>query len=205
MDATTLIIGFVGMLAGAAVTGAAWYYRNTDELDDRLDDLLRDVSDDARRVTFEPPEISGSVLDYFRVMRHLQRGNRLAKKGYVRWHRLDSTLGAPEWVKPEQDGTGTPKYTIGGQPYYFPKDAMVTDQRTGAWVAVHREGEADPINLRDPAYPGIETDLIERIINLEAENKPPGFLDQFDMSQQAMLYGGMGVLFVIYAAYRYMG
>jgi hypothetical protein len=138
-------------------------------------------------------------------MRHLQRGKKLAKKGYVRWHRLDSTLASPEWVKPEQDGTGVPKYTVDGQPYYFPKDAMVTDERTGAWVAVHCEGEADPINLRDPAYPGIETDLIERIINLEAENQPPGFFDNLNISQQALLWGGMAVLFVLYAAYRYMG
>lgn len=205
VDIALIAVAVVSVLGTGSVAMTAWYYHDADSVDDRLEELVADASEDGRRVAFNPPELSGSLLDYYRVMRHLQRGKKLAKKGYVRWHRLDSTLAAPEWVKPEQDGTGVPKYTVGGQPYYFPKDAMVTDERTGAWVAVHREGEADPFNLRDPAYPGIETDLIERIINLEAENQPPGFLDNLNISQQALLWGGMAVLFVLYAAYRYMG
>lgn len=207
MVSTTLLVVAVGCILGTLVVAAtAYYYRGQSMLENQLDSALRATSDDARHVEFEPPEISGSWLDYFRVMRHLQRGNKLAKKGYVKWYQLDSTLNRPQWVKPERNGTGTPKHTVDDQPYYFPKDSMVTDARTGAWVAVHRDGEADPVNLRDPAYPGIETDLVERIINLEAENEPPGFFDQFGgLSQQALLWGGMAVLFVMYAGYRYMG
>jgi hypothetical protein len=139
-------------------------------------------------------------------MRHYQRARKLSKKGYVKWYRVGSTMSRPTWVKPEMEGQGLPKYDAGNGPYYFPKESMVSDELTGAWVAMHREGEADPINLREPAYPGIETDLVERTINLEAEDKPPGLLDKLSMggmSTQAMLYGGMALLFGVYVVYAW--
>lgn len=199
---------FVAVASILTVAGLAvgyWYYRQyRDNLEDHVDKII-DQSDD--EIEFEPPDIRRSFMDYFRVMRHYQRQSRLAKKGYVKWFRLGSTLSRPVWVKPELEGSGQPKVTIDDQPYYFPKEAMVSDTLTGAWVALHREGEADPVNLRDPAYPGIETDLLERTINMEAENKPPGFFDKLalgGMDKQTLLWGGMGVLFAIYAGYMYM-
>lgn len=196
-------LGLLG-IATLAATGAAYYYYRLyrDGLDERFDELFEE-EDGA--LSFDPPSMTRSPLDYLRVMRHYQRASKLAKRGYVRWYRLGSTMSRPKWVKPEQEGTGVPKYDDGGQPYYFPKEAMVSDSLTGAWTAIHREGEADPINLRDPAYPGIETDLVERIINLEAEDKPPGLLDSLTgLSTQAMIYGGMALMFVVYAGFRYM-
>lgn len=200
------------VLYGAAIAGvlvvilgaAAWYAwrQYTAGIEQRVDEL---VENEDGPIQFKPPEVRRSVFDVLRVTRHYQRGQRLAKKGYVKWYKLGSTISRPKWVKPRQQGAGTPKVTEDGQPYYFPKEAMVADELTGAYVAVHREGEADPINLRDPAYPGIEADLMERIINLEAEDKPPGWLDNLAFDEQTLLYGGIAVLFVIYAAYQYMG
>lgn len=203
---TTLLV-----TAGLAVLGvvgaviAYWYYeqyRQTKRND--FEQFLDDV-DDGDVVDYSPPNVSAGVLGYVQVARHILKSKRLAKKGYVKWYRLDSTLSRPKWVKPKQDGTGLPKTTVDGQPYYFPKDAMVADSITGAYVALHREGAADPINLRDPAYPGIEADLVERTINLEAEDKPPGLLDDlFGMDQTTLMYLVIGVMFVIYAGFRYM-
>ncbi|WP_049970767.1 hypothetical protein [Haladaptatus cibarius] len=198
----TLLLSVVG-IAGAGV--AYWYYEeHRAEREAEFDELAEEF-EEGEPIDFSPPDVSTSPLDYLRVARHLQRGSRLAKKGYVKWYRLDSTLTSPQWVKPEQDGSGLPKVTVDGQPYYFPRKAMVADGDTGAWVALHREGEADPINLRDPAYPGIEVDLVERTINLEAEDKPPGFFDNLfgGMSQTALMYGLLAVTFVIYAGYRF--
>lgn len=185
----------------AAIIAGYYYFRYRAAREDGLEELMIDDEDEVR---FKPPEMKGGPLDYFRVMRHLQRQHKLAKKGYVKWFRLGSTMGRPTWVKPDRDGTGTPKHTVDGEPYYFPKESMVADEVSGAWVAVHREGEGDPINLRDPAYPGIETDIVERIINMEAESNPPGWLSQFGgMSTQALLWGGMALLFLVYAGVRY--
>ena len=204
---TLLVTGVLGVLGIAGAVAAYWYFEQY--RDARLQDFeyLATRVDDGESIDFSAPDVSGSLLDYVRVARHLKRGQRLAKKGYVKWFRLDSTLSRPTWVKPEQDGAGVPKVTVDGQPFYFPKDAMVADATTGAWVALHREGEGDPINLRDPAYPGLEADLVERTINLEAEDKPPGFLDNMfgGMDQTTLMYLSVGVMFVIYAAYRYMG
>lgn len=203
-DTTFLATAAVAVLGIIAAVVAFWYYERYVETREETFDEFADQVEVGEPVDFSPPDVSFNIVDYLKVARHLQRGQRLAKKGYVKWYRLDSTLSSPKWVKPEQDGAGVPKVTISGQPYYFPKDAMVSDERTGAWVALHREGEGDPVNLRDPAYPGMETDLVERTINLEAEDKPPGWLDNLNLSDQALLYGGMGLLFVLYAMYQYM-
>lgn len=177
-----------------------WTHRRP-SIDEQVEHLVEQADDEP--LTFAPPDVSPSPWGALKTWYHLSRANRLAKKGYVKWYRLGSTMSRPKWVKPTAEGAGTPKVTVSGQPHYFPKEAMVADARTGAWVAVHREGEADPLNLRDPAYPGIETDAMERIINLEAEDKPPGFLDNLDISPQMMMYLVIGLLFLLYAVYRY--
>lgn len=191
---------------GLALLLAALYDRRREARIEAFEEYADEV-EAGEPVAFEPPDVTFNPLDYLRVARHLQRGKRLGKKGYVKWYRLDSTLRRPTWVKPETDGSGVPKVTVDGQPYYFPKDAMVADSLTGAWVAVHRVGDGDPINLREPAYPALETDLVERTINLEAENEPPGFLDGLfgGMDQTTLMYLVIGIMFVIYAAYRYAG
>lgn len=197
-----IAVALVSVIAIVAAGAAYMYYRQYREgIEERVDQIIDNADNE---IEFEPPDISRSPMDYFRVMRHYQRQSKLAKKGYVKWYRLGSTLSRPTWVKPELEGAGKPKITIDDQPYYFPKEAMVSDTLTGAWVALHRKGEADPLNLRDPAYPGIETDLLERTINMEAENKPPGLLDKLSLgsvSTQVMIWGGVGLLFLGYAGY----
>lgn len=192
----------LGVLAVLGLAGAGWfYYRFQQDLDARLEERFADSD----MVEFQPPRMSLSPLDYFKAMRHLQVQRKAAEKGYVKWFVIGSRMKRPKWVKPKQDGEGVPEYKVDGQPYYFPESAMSMDAETGAWVAMHVEGECDPIKLGDPAYPGIEVDLMERIINLAAESKPPGFLDGLAMDNKTLMWLGIGGLFVVFAAYRYMG
>lgn len=212
-------VGVAALLALVAA-GYLWWWRKRTTVDEELDEELPgddeildqleeergDEDEDLQIAEFESPKISLSPLDWIRAGRHLQKQRKAAKRGWVKWYRVGANISAPQWVKPVREGSGTPKVTDGGQPYYFEKDAMVVDERTGAWVAVHPEGEADPINLADRAYPGIETDLVERIINLEAEDNPSTSLLGLDgMSQQQLMWIGIGLMFVLFAAYRYMG
>jgi hypothetical protein len=197
-----IVAGALLLTVGTAGVAYLSYRRLRVGLDDQFDQLIAEEDE----VTLKPPDTHNTPLDYLRVMRHFQRARKLAKKGYVKWYRVGSTMSRPTWVKPTLEGQGLPKHENDDGPYYFPKEAMVSDELTGAWVAMHREGEADPINLREPAYPGIETDLVERTINLEAEDKPPGLLDKLSMgglSTQAMIYGGMALLFLVYAGYAW--
>lgn len=206
MVAQTLLYVGVGLLAVLAiVAGAAavWYYRQFNEsVDERFEELLADTDDP---IEFEPPDIHRTPLDYLRVTRHQQKAKKAAKKGFVRWELLGSTASRQRWVKPEKEGNGVPEYKHDGQTYLFPKDAMVIDEETGAWKAQHRIGEADPINLRDPAYPGLDTDLVERTINLMAESEPDSglFSGLGGLTTNQMIYGGVAVMFVLYAAYAY--
>lgn len=205
MVATTYLYAGLVLLALLAVVGggaAWWYYRQYREgLDDRLDAIFADEEE----VEFEPPDIKRTPMDYLRVMRHQQKAKKAAKNGYVKWELLGSTASRSRWVEPERKGNGVPEYEHDGQTYFFPKEAMVIDEQTGAWKAQHRVGEADPINLRDPAYPGLETDLIERTINLLAESDPDTglFSGLGGLSTTQMMYGGVALLFVLYAAYAY--
>jgi len=190
---------------GSGALAGGWLLK--EKAADRADKRVETVLDEADSpVEFPAPEMRMGPLDYFRAMRHLQVQKKAAQKGYVKWFRLGSTMQRPRWVNPTPSGSGPPKVTIDGQPYYFERDSMLIDERTGAHVAVHIEGESDPINLSDPAYPGIEADRMERIINLEAEDKPPGLFDGLaDMDSQTMLWLGIGLLFILFAAYRYLG
>lgn len=177
-----------------------------EDSEDGASESAPDPDRDLQPVAFDPPEISLSPLDWIRAGRHLQKQKKAAKRGWVKWYRVGANFSRPRWVKPVQEGAGTPKVTDDGQPYYFEKDAMVVDERTGAWVAVHPEGEADPINLADRAYPGIETDLVERILNLEAENEPStSLIGLGGLSMQQLMWLGIGALFIVFAAVRYMG
>lgn len=202
LDASLIVLGAM-LLVGGGYALAKLHL----ERDDLETQVAKELAESDGEVTFEPPEVSLGPLDYIRAARHLQKQRKAAKKGWVKWYRIGSNFGRPKWVKPKLDGSGIMKYSEDGQPYYFEKDAMLTDQRTGAWVAVHRDGEADPINLADPAYPGIQADKMQRVINLEAEDKPPGLFDNLfgGMDSQTMMWLGIGLLFIVFAAYRYMG
>ena len=206
MVTASLIATSVLSLLGIAGAGAAYYYyeQNREAREQDFEAYL-DELEEGEPVDFKPANVSAGLLGIIAEWRHVAKSKRMAKKGYVKWYKLDSTLSRPTWVKPKQSGSGVPKARSNGKPYYFPKKAMVADSTTGAWVALHREGEADPINLRDPAYPGLEADVVDRVINLEAEDKPPGMLDNLfgGMSQQMLLYGSIAIMFLLYAAYRY--
>lgn len=204
LSTSLLVGGVLAVLGTAGLAGAGFlHYRAKQTAEDRLESALDDADDP---VALAVPEMTLGPLDYYRAMRHLQTQKKAAKKGYVKWFRLGSTMQRPRWVKPDPSGSGRPKVTIDGKPYYFDRDAMLVDERTGAWVAVHIEGESDPINLADPAYPGIMADNMERIINLEAEDKPPGLFDNLTgMDTTTLMWLGIGLLFLVYAAFRYMG
>lgn len=192
-----MLIGF-----GLGFGAASWWDRRKD-VETELSEEIEATEDD-EPVELEPPEIKIEPWDWISAGRYLKKQKKAAKKGYIKWYRLGSNMKRPLWIKPKRTGSGTLKYRHDGKPYYFNEDAMTVDARTGAWVAIHREGESDPIDLTDPAYPGIEADLIERIINLEAESDPPGLFGNLDLSMQTIMWIGIGTLFLVFAGMRMM-
>ncbi|MFB6200395.1 MAG: hypothetical protein ABEI98_00085 [Halorhabdus sp.] len=203
----TALVG--GLVLGAGGVGAAWYkQRETDRADAEIDAVLSEYSldvEDGDCIELQPVDVRQSITGLVSTWRQRAKERRLAENGYVKWYRLDSQLHRPKWVKPTQDnGRGVGKVTTSEGPYYFDRDAMVTDTRTGACVAMHEVGDADPINLRDTAFPGIPVDRLEELLNMEAEAEKPGFFENLNISGTTAFILITVVLFLGYAATRVM-
>lgn len=197
-----------GLVLGGTVAAVYGYFRRQKlELDAEVEDAVADdhevvdSEDPGDLVELEPINVSSSLTGLVRTWRRRAKEQRLAEKGYVKWLRLDSRLEPAKWVKPDYRGTGAGEYHgEDGVTYLFEKDAMVPDSQTGAWVALHRVGEADPINLRDAAFPALPADRVEEILNLLAEAEKPGFFDNLDISGGQAFILITVVLFLVYAA-----
>lgn len=151
------------------------------------------------------PELSGTIWDLITLWRHRKKARKLARRGYVRWYLFDGNLQKPRWVKPEREGKGVPEYRHDGLPYLFPEDALVLDQSTGAYVAVHHKGEPEPVNLAEPAFPTIDGDRLEELINLSAESDPPTFWSRLDLDFQTAIGALIAIMFVLFAASQFLG
>ncbi|MCG1002866.1 MULTISPECIES: hypothetical protein [Halobacterium] len=201
----------LGVLLGSITVGSVAYYRSRkraidEEVDEATDPLVADDSTVGDAVELEPIDTRSGIAGLLSAWQRRRKEQRLAEKGYVKWIRIGSSVQSPEWVKPSYRGTGAGEYYDREDEvtYLFPKEAMLPDSTTGAWVAMHRENEADPVNLRDPVMPAAPADRLQEIINLEAEAEQPGFLDQLDISGTQAFIVITVVLFLVYAASQVM-
>jgi len=209
---TLQVVGLAAVVA-LVVGGVAWWVKRETALLDleanarvKAAEAAGNDDEPGTAVDLEPPDVTDGFLGLIQMWRHRGKGARLAKKGYVRWYKLDARVNRPKWIKPSFDGTGEGEYHDKGDDvtYLFPREAMLSDARTGAWVAMHRRNEADPLNLRDPVMPAVPADRLQEIINLEAEAEKPGFLSGFDLSMPQIMIGGGVIIFLVYAAYFVM-
>lgn len=201
----TLIYAAIGAVTIISLTGFGYVIqKERRRLQEEMNQLVPSADNEA---ALEPPELDSSLAGLVGYWRHLAKSKKLAKRGYVKWYKVDSTMQRPKWVKPTPDGAGVPEYYDSGDDvtYLFPKDAMISDAQTGAYVAVHRSGEAEPINLRDPAMPAIPADRLEEVINLEAESEAPGFFSRLDLDPKMILWFGIALMLVMGALQQFMG
>lgn len=208
LSVTVLAVGVV-----AAGIGSWWLRRENNAIDEEIKTKTAaegrggdDEGSPGAAVELDPPEVRDGFFGLLQEWRHRAKGAKLAKKGYVRWYKLDARVNRPKWVKPSFRGAGEGEYHDSGDDvtYLFPREAMLSDARTGAWVAMHRRNEADPINLRDPVMPAVPADRLQEIINLEAESEKPGFFSDLNLSTSQIMIGSGVVLFLVYAAYYVM-
>lgn len=117
----------------------------------------------------------------YRMHRQHKKRRKLANQGYVQWYLIDDTYPTPKFVKPEMKGGGIAEYELDGERYLFPKDAMVASEQQGLWTIVHKKGEADPVNLRDPTAYAIPADSLENYLDMRVNVDPPSWWDSFDL------------------------
>jgi hypothetical protein len=205
-----------GTLLGVGGTVGVLYHRRQQQaleadVEEKTQDTWLDDADDVEEpghsVELEPPEVRKGLGGLISQWRHRAKAVKMAEKGYVRWYKLGSTLGQPEWIKPDYRGTGVGEYYDRDDDitYLFPKDAMLPESRTGAWVAMHRTNDADPLNLRDPVMTPVPADRLQEIIDLQAEAEKPGLLEDLDISAGQAFIIITVVLFLVYAASTVMG
>jgi hypothetical protein len=182
-------VGSTALYYRRVVAGAA---KDVRELEKKAQENLTDESA-GYGVTMPTPDVGRTPIDIFRAWRHLAVEARMAKRGYVKWFRVGARLYAPKWVKPEHKDSGQMEYEHDGTTYIFPEDAMVTDGRTSAYVAVHKEGEAEPIDLRDPGWATLDTSAVDKLVQMKINDDPPGALSGLPLSKQQLYYVGMAV------------
>lgn len=138
----------------------------------------------------------GLLEEFVRFYRRRQKHRKLARKGYVKWILAGQTYSRPKYVKPETKGGGIPEFEHDGVTYLFPQGAAAADESTGMWTFVHKEGESDPVNLRDPLRTSIPGDTLKEYLTMRVSSDPPGWLDSLDISPRKIVIILMSIIVV---------
>lgn len=154
-------------------------------------DDLRENGHEEPTETVEAPDISGArfgtVGMLYRMYRQRQKERKYADKGYVKWYLVGSGWPSPKYVKPEGKGGGVPEYEYEGDTYLFPVRGRMASRDSGMFVAIHKEGEAEPLNLRDPTENAIKADELKEYLTKRVNTSPPSFFDKFDLGADELI------------------
>jgi len=167
-----------------------------------LDGFDLDADDEVQLAELDQPDMKtarwGWLQQIWRMHKQIKKRRKMASEGYVQWYLIDDTYPVPKFVKPERKGAGVPEYEHGGNRYLFPKDAMVASEQQGVWTIMHKRGEADPLNLRDPTKNAIQADTLEEYIQMRVSTSPPSWLDQFGLGAEDIIkYGLAGFILIV--------
>lgn len=202
IENTTIAVAVLATIIGGGTV--AMYYRrvalrvaeDVAELEEQAQENL-DEEATGYGVNLDPPDVGRSILDVFKVWRHLSVQAKLAKRGYLKWYRVGARFHRPRWIKPEHKDSGQREYYSrkDGTTYIFPEEALVTDGRTSAYVAIHKVGEAEPIDLRDPGWPTLNGSALQRLAEMTIARDPPGRFGLGGLlSDPRMRYVGLAVV-----------
>lgn len=158
---------------------------DSDPIEDRDDVEIVDemeespVPDGGHVVSLEQPPTKKSTLPIklWRLYKNDKGKKKIGEEGYIRWYLIDDTISEPKYIKPERKGGGVAEYEYEGEPYLFPEDALVPDAKTGMWTAVHKRGDAMPLNLGTPGKPAIPVDELKEFFNKRVTSSPPSWVD----------------------------
>lgn len=152
-------------------------------------------------VEHEPPRMKvGKVRQWWRTWRWLKKRRKLIGDGYVKWKLIGDSVNRAKFIKPERKGGGIPEYEHEGETYLFPPGAKVPSE-DGLWVFMHRRGEADPINIRDPARLSLPADELKEYLDLRVSASAPGFFDSLGIDVGDMIKIMVGLI-IAYAVFQ---
>lgn len=150
---------------------------------------------DPEVVELDPPRMDtgGKLRQMWRTRRYLNKREKLIGDGYVQWFLIEDTFPRPKFVKPSRYGAGIAELEHDGERYLFPDQAMLPSD-DGMWTVVHRKGEADPMNIKEPSELAIPSDRLEEYLNLRVQTTPPGWLDAMDLDASTIITLGVAAI-----------
>jgi len=155
-------------------------------------------------VEVDPPRMDTRwYRQIWRTRRYLKKRQKFIGDGYVRWHLVNDSFERPKFVKPTRKGGGIPEKEVDDITYLFPKEAMVPSEN-GMWTIVHREGEADPINLKDPVRLSIDGDRLTEYLDLRVSSSAPGLLDGLGLDSGDLLKIAVGIIILFAVVQNFM-
>lgn len=166
-------IVFVLLVAAAFVAGGYLVYRSRQLSAEVQEDL---AANGGQIVEMTPPNVRSERFGLMKTVREKRKKKRMLDKGYVQWYLIDDSFPRPQFVKPKRDESGVPKVEKGDETYLFPPHGRLPSEEQGMWTYVHRKGEADPVNLRDPDDLAIPADVLSEYLTMAVTSKPPGLL-----------------------------
>lgn len=208
---TTAAAAGGGVLVGAVVATVVCrrYSSETEYVDGTIDveDLPTNPADEHFQHYVELPEpkiktsssIPGASL--YAAWKHHIKKRKLAAKGYVRWIRVENGVWSePKYVKPQR--TDSNKYPIvreDGSKYLFPAEAAAVDERSGMRTWIHRDGEAEPINIHESEGEVLSAEDVLRLEQTEVSTSPPSLWDRMDLDldPQTILVIGIAATLVL--------
>jgi hypothetical protein len=165
-----------GALVTAAAGAGAYSLRSSPEADpEELHD--EDLSEGKGTGFTRKPAQTSDGLPGVRWMKKRNRRRKeknALSKGYVRWHLVSDALSKPRYVKPErEEGGNVPEFEYEDETYLFPESAMVPDAEDGIWTVVHREGKAEPLNLREGDDDALDANALNEYLNMRVTSQDP--------------------------------
>jgi hypothetical protein len=196
----------------AAACAAAVTFKRKAERADPLAEFRNEDGSLPDEVGFEEPTLRGSrfgvVGELWKTWRYLQKAERLAGKGYVRWYCIDDTFPRPRFVKPEEKGGGVREYEFDDGVYLFPEDAAKPQKETGMWTFIHQKHDPEPVNIVDYREEVATAEEWKEWADLAVTTERPsgGLFDALsDLSTSQMMAGGVAVTLVLAVVFQQMG
>jgi len=221
-----LIVGLISLIVAVLVSVKGYQISFSDDRDD-VDDPPRDGNQSevatSQEAEFEQvgTEVEDGVLELprptvsnssfgilgqlWKMRQHYRKEEKLLSRGYVKWFVIDDTWPEPKYVKPEAYGDGVWKVEHDGDPYLFPKGALIPDSRQGIRTVIHKRGEADPINLREPSDVSIPTDVLDEYLTMAVTSSPPSFWDKLGWDTQDLVRLSVGAAIAFAVVWGVLG
>jgi len=160
------------------------------EVDLNGDNALEEIEAADGPAEIRPPEYNsrlGALGNAWKQYRHNKKRKKVASNGYIQWYLIDDSWPVPKYIKPEREGGGIREYEYNGEMYLFPREAFLSDRRTGTWTVVHRKGELDPIALHEPGKNALDADAAKEWAELTVTSSAPGWLDSLDVEKSELM------------------